>query len=124
MDQQSSLARLPDRQPWGCICGSSSGSMQPGGCMNTSVTDRVEQSIEVKAPRSRVWRALVDSHEFAAWFGIAVDGPFAPGARLRGTLVGTTADAEVAKAQKAHEGVTFDMVVAQIEPERRFSFRW
>jgi len=92
--------------------------------MNTSVTDRVEQSIEVKAPRSRVWRALVDSHEFAAWFGIAVDGPFAPGARLRGTLVGTTADAEVAKAQKAHEGVTFDMVVAQIEPERRFSFRW
>jgi len=92
--------------------------------MNSSVTDRIEQSIEVKAPRARVWRALVDSQEFAAWFGIAVDGPFAPGARLRGTLVGTTVDAEVARAQRTHEGVTFDMVIAQVEPERRFAFRW
>jgi uncharacterized protein YndB with AHSA1/START domain len=92
--------------------------------MNSSVTDRIEQSIEVKAPRSRVWRALVDSREFTAWFGIEVDGPFAPGARLRGTLVGTTVDAEVARAQRTHEGVTFDLVVAQVEPERRLSFRW
>jgi len=92
--------------------------------MNSSVTGRIEQSIDVKAPRSRVWRALVDPQEFTAWFGIAVDGPFAPGARLRGTLVGTTVDAEVARAQRAHEGVSFDLVIAQVEPERRFSFRW
>jgi len=92
--------------------------------MNDVITDRIEQSIEVQAPRSRVWQALVNPEEFAAWFGIEGDGPFAPGARLRGTLVGTTVDAEVAKAQRTHEGVTFDLVVAQIEPERRFSFRW
>jgi len=30
----------------------------------------------------------------------------------------------VARAQRTHEGVSFDMVVAQVEPERRFSFRW
>ena len=92
--------------------------------MNSSVTDRIEQSIDVRAPRTRVWRALADPEEFAAWFGIAVDGPFAPGARLRGTLVGTMVDPEVAQAQRTHEGVTFDLVVAQVEPERLLSFRW
>src|SRR3954453_15447404 len=98
--------------------------MQPGGCMNNLVTDRVQQSIEVKAPRSRVWQALADPRQFAEWFGIVVDGPFAPGARLRGTIVGTTVDAEVAKAQRTHEGTAFDLVVAHMEPERLFSFRW
>jgi len=92
--------------------------------MQSSLTDRIEQSIEVKASRSRVWRALVDPQQFAAWFGIAVDRPFEPGARLRGTLVGTTVDAEVAKAQRTHEGTTFDLLVEQVEPEQRISFHW
>jgi len=92
--------------------------------MNNLMTDRIEQSIEVTAPRSRVWKALADPQQFAAWFGIAVDGPFTPGARLRGTLVGTTVDAEVAKAQRTHEGTSFDLLVSEMDPERLFSFRW
>jgi len=92
--------------------------------MNNLMTDRIEQSIEVQAPRSRVWKALADPQQFAAWFGIAVDGPFTPGARLRGTLVGTTVDAEVAKAQRTHEGTSFDLLVSEMDPERLFSFRW
>jgi len=30
----------------------------------------------------------------------------------------------VAKAQKAHEGLAFDVSIEQMEPERLFSFRW
>ena len=52
------------------------------------------------------------------------DGPFAAGARLRCSIVPTTVNAEVAKAQKQHEGIPFEITIEQIEPERLFSFRW
>src|SRR5579871_1989087 len=95
--------------------------MQPGGCMST---DRIEKKILLRAPRSRVWRAITDSAEFGAWFGIQFDGPFRPGARMRGTIVGTTVDAEVAAMQKQHAAVAFEIVVDRIEAERLFCFRW
>src|SRR5258708_13040023 len=87
-------------------------------------TDRIEKKILLRAPRKRVWRALSDSTEFGAWFGMKFDGPFTPGARLRGTIVGTTVDADVAKAQKEYEGMPFEITVDRIEPERLFSIRW
>jgi uncharacterized protein YndB with AHSA1/START domain len=87
-------------------------------------TDRIEKKILLRAPRKRVWRALSDSTEFGTWFGMKFDGPFTPGARLRGTIVGTTVDADVAKAQKQYEGMPFEITVDRIEPERLFSFRW
>ena len=31
--------------------------------------DRIEKQIELKAPVSRVWRALTDYREFGEWFG-------------------------------------------------------
>src|SRR6266571_4232323 len=87
-------------------------------------TDRIEKKILLRAPRERVWRALSDSTEFGAWFGMKFDGPFAPGKPVRGVIVTTTVDAEVAKAQKAHEGKAFEIVIDRIEPQRLFSFRW
>lgn len=87
-------------------------------------TDRIEKQILLRASRARVWRALADSTQFSAWFGMQFDGPFTPGARLRGVLVGTTVDAEVAKAQKQHAGVSFEITIEEMEQERRFSFRW
>jgi uncharacterized protein YndB with AHSA1/START domain len=87
-------------------------------------TDRIEKKILLRAPRKRVWRALSDSTEFGTWFGMKFEGPFTPGARLRGTIVGTTVDADVAKAQKEHAGIPFEITVDRIEPERLFSFRW
>ena len=92
--------------------------------MATSVTDRIEKSIVLRAARSRVWRALTDSQEFGAWFGMRFDGAFAPGTRVGATVVGTTADAEVAKAQQQYANTKFDIFIERIEPERRFSFRW
>ncbi|MGP8244764.1 MAG: SRPBCC family protein [Bryobacteraceae bacterium] len=87
-------------------------------------TDRIEKKVLLHAPRNRVWRALADSTEFGAWFGMRFDGPFAPGARRRATIVPTTVDAEVAKAQKPYEGVAFEIAIERMEPERLFSFRW
>ncbi len=87
-------------------------------------TDRIEKKILLRAPRARVWRALSDSTEFGTWFGMKFEGPFAPGAAMTGVLVGTKVDAEVGKAQKAHEGLPFEIVIERMEPERLFSFRW
>jgi uncharacterized protein YndB with AHSA1/START domain len=87
-------------------------------------TDRIERKVLLRAPLKRIWRALADSTEFGSWFGMKLDGPFAPGACVSGVIVGTTVDAEVAKAQKKYEGGPFEIHVEQMEPERLFSFRW
>jgi uncharacterized protein YndB with AHSA1/START domain len=90
----------------------------------TTATDRIEKTIVLRAPRHRVWRALADAKEFGSWFGMKLDGPFTPGACLRGEIVPTKVDAEVAKAQQEHAGKPFEITVEQMEPERLFSFRW
>ena len=87
-------------------------------------TDRIEKKILLRAPRQRVWRALADSKEFGNWFGLKFDGPFQPGALMRGVIAPTTVNADVAKAQKKHEGVAFEITIEQMEPERLFSLRW
>lgn len=87
-------------------------------------TDRIEKKILLRAPIARVWRALSDSTEFGTWFGVKFEGPFAPGARMRGVLVGTTVDPEVAKGQKQYEGLAFEITIERMEPERLLSFRW
>jgi uncharacterized protein YndB with AHSA1/START domain len=87
-------------------------------------TDRIEKRILLRAPLKRVWRAIADYKEFGTWFGVKFDSPFTPGASLRGAIIGTTVDAEVAKAQEAYAGKPFDITVEQMIPERLFSFRW
>ncbi len=87
-------------------------------------TDQIEKQVFLRAPRERVWQALADPAEFAAWFGVKFDRAFAPGARLNGVIVGTTMDPEVAKAQQQHAGVPFEITVEKLEPERVLSFRW
>lgn len=85
---------------------------------------RIEKTILLRAPRERVWRALSDSKEFGAWFGVKLDAPFSPGALVRGTIVGTVADPAIAAAQKQLEGVPFEITVDRIEPQTLISFRW
>ena len=87
-------------------------------------TDRIEKKILLHAPRKRIWRALSDSTEFGTWFGMKFDGPFVPGAVMRGVIVGTKVNAEVAKAQKEYEGMSGEITIERIEPQRLFSFRW
>jgi len=89
-----------------------------------AVPDRIEKKITLRAPVSRVWRAISDAREFGTWFGVDFDGPFVAGARITGRITPTKVDPEVAKLQEPHTGKAFDFTVDRIEPERLFSFRW
>ena len=92
--------------------------------MSAVTTDRIEKQMLLRAPRPRVWRALTDAREFGAWFGVRLDGPFTPAARLGGVIVPTSVDPEVAQAQRPYEGMPFEITVDRIEPETFFAFRW
>jgi uncharacterized protein YndB with AHSA1/START domain len=88
------------------------------------MTDRIEKKVVLRASRARVWRALSDSREFGAWFGMRIDAPFAPGVVVKGAIAPTVADPEVAKLQKPYEGHPVELMIERVEPERLLSFRW
>jgi uncharacterized protein YndB with AHSA1/START domain len=87
-------------------------------------TDRIQKKIVLHAPLKRVWTALADSSEFGTWFGMKFDGPFVPGALMRGVIVPTKVNADVAKAQQKYEGMPVEITIEKMEHERLFSFRW
>jgi len=89
-----------------------------------SATDRIERELLIRAPQERVWRALSDAAEFGDWFGVELDGQFAPGAAMAGRIKPTSADAEVAEIQERHKGKRLTLVVDRMEPTRLFSYRW
>jgi uncharacterized protein YndB with AHSA1/START domain len=81
--------------------------------MNTS-TDRIERKIFLKAPRSRVWRALSDAAEFGAWFGVDFKGKiFVPGKAVQGSVT-----------YPGYEHIVMEVVIDQMEKERLLSWRW
>lgn len=90
----------------------------------TTQSDRIEKKVLLRAPVDRVWRAVSDAAEFGSWFGVAFEGPFAAGMPIKGKIVPTKADPEVAKTQKPCEGKSFEITIDRIEPKRLFSFRW
>ena len=75
--------------------------------------DRIEKKIELKAPISRVWRALTDYKEFGEWFRVALEGPFTPGQLVRGQVL-----------YPGYEHLTWEAIVQKMEPERLLSFTW
>lgn len=77
------------------------------------MSDRIEKSIELKAPVSRVWRALTDHDEFGTWFRVKLEGPFKPGTPSRGQIT-----------HPGYEHVRWEAVVQKMEPETLFSFTW
>jgi uncharacterized protein YndB with AHSA1/START domain len=87
-------------------------------------TDRIEKKVLLHAPLKQVWTALANSTEFGTWFGMKFDGPFVPGALMRGVIVPTKVNAEVAKAQQKYDGMPVEITIEKMEPERLFSFRW
>jgi uncharacterized protein YndB with AHSA1/START domain len=77
------------------------------------MNDRIEKRIELKAPISRVWRALTDYREFGEWFRVKLDGPFKAGQLVTGHIT-----------YPGYEHIKWASVVQQMEPERLFSFTW
>lgn len=76
-------------------------------------SDHIETRIEVAASVSRVWRAVTDSAEFGAWFGVRFDGAFQAGQESTGQVLAP-----------GMEHVTWSAVIQDIEPEQYFAFTW
>jgi uncharacterized protein YndB with AHSA1/START domain len=81
--------------------------------LHNTTTDRIEKEIVLRAPRSRVWGALTKAEQFGAWFGIKLEGDFAPGAHVHGQMT-----------SPPYEHVTVDFAIERMEPESRLSYRW
>jgi uncharacterized protein YndB with AHSA1/START domain len=79
----------------------------------TRTPDRIEKSIELKAPVSRVWRAITDSREFGEWFHVKLDAPFEVGEEAHGQIT-----------HPGYEHATFRAVIQAIDPEQYFAFTW
>jgi uncharacterized protein YndB with AHSA1/START domain len=75
--------------------------------------DRIEKTVVLRAPRSRVWRALTAAPEFGSWFGVKLEGAFAAGKAIQGRIT-----------IPGYDHVTLEMTVQAIEPEYLFSYRW
>jgi uncharacterized protein YndB with AHSA1/START domain len=75
--------------------------------------DRIEKEIEIKAPISRVWRAITNFREFGEWFLVKLEGPFVIGEVSRGQIT-----------YPGYEYLKWEAVVQQMEPERLFSYTW
>lgn len=76
--------------------------------------DTIEKHIVLRAPRSRVWRALFDRTEFGDWFGVAFPpGKFAAGEHVRGNIT-----------YPGYEHLIMEIEVVEVTPETRLSYRW
>jgi uncharacterized protein YndB with AHSA1/START domain len=76
-------------------------------------TDRIEKVVVLRAPRSRVWRAIANADEFGSWFRVKLEGAFIAGARVKGKIT-----------YPGYEHLTMDVTVERVEPEHLLAFRW
>src|SRR5438045_3029676 len=76
--------------------------------------DKIEKKVVIKAPRTRVWRAISDKTEFGTWFGCKfAPGPFKPGESVQGKMT-----------VKGFENAEIAIELVDVEPEHRLSYRW
>jgi uncharacterized protein YndB with AHSA1/START domain len=81
---------------------------------DSTSTDRIEKNVVLRAPRSRVWRAITNAKEFEQWFRMNLDGEFAEGRTVRGRVTHPGYE----------DACPVEMRIERIEPERYFSYRW
>lgn len=81
--------------------------------MTTTSTDRIEKQVVLRAPRSRVWRALTEADQFGEWFGVKLAGPFGVGAHVTGQVT-----------HPGYEHMPFNLTIERMEPERALAWRW
>ncbi|MCX4154436.1 MULTISPECIES: SRPBCC family protein [Paraburkholderia] len=81
---------------------------------NNASTDRIEKQILLKAPRSRVWRAVSNAEEFGKWFRVDFSGKqFIAGQSVQGNIT-----------YPGYEHLVMDVLIERVEPEHLLSFRW
>ena len=79
----------------------------------TSSTDCIRKKIHLRAPRTRVWKALADAEEFGTWFGMKLEGRFVPGQPVFGRIT-----------HPNYEHIHLEMRVERMDAERLFSYHW
>src|ERR1700741_156547 len=81
---------------------------------NNASTDRIEKQILLKAPRSRVWRAVSNAEELGKWFRVDFSGKqFIAGQSVQGNIT-----------YPGYEHLVMDVLIERVEPEHLLSFRW
>lgn len=75
--------------------------------------DRIEKTVDLKAPVSRVWQALTDHEEFGEWFRVRLDGPFEVGAKTTGRIT-----------YPGCEHMKWESVTEKMVHEQLFAFSW
>jgi len=75
--------------------------------------DRIDKTIDLKAPLARVWRALTSHEEFGQWFRASIESPFRVGEVSRGRIT-----------YPGYEHFKWQATVQAMETERLFSFTW
>jgi uncharacterized protein YndB with AHSA1/START domain len=81
--------------------------------MTVVSSDRIEKKILLRAPVSRVWRALTNADEFGAWFGVKLEGHFEAGKSIHGRIT-----------HPGYEHLRCELTVERVDAERLFSCRW
>lgn len=76
-------------------------------------TDKIEKSVVLRAPRSRVWRAISDSKEFGEWFKVVFTEKFAEGKTVTGRIT-----------HRGFENVPMEIHIERVQPEEYFAYRW
>lgn len=77
------------------------------------MTDRIEKTVELKAPVERVWQALTDHREFGEWFRVKLDGPFVVGEVSTGRITYPGA-----------EHMKWEATIESMDEPRYFAYRW
>ncbi|EJL34243.1 hypothetical protein PMI01_01771 [Caulobacter sp. AP07] len=77
------------------------------------MSDRIEKTIDLRAPVERVWSAITDFNEFGQWFRVKLDGPFVAGQPSSGHIT-----------YPGYEHVAWQAQVVTMDRPRLFSFTW
>lgn len=75
--------------------------------------DRIEKTIELKAPIERVWQALTDFRQFGEWFRVKLDGPFVVGEVTTGRMT-----------YPGYEHIPWRSTTTALESPTKFAFSW
>jgi uncharacterized protein YndB with AHSA1/START domain len=82
--------------------------------MTVAEMSTIVQETTIRAPRSRVWQALITPSELSTWFHCTLTSKdFRPGEKVNGV-----------STYPGCEGKAFLLEIVEKVPEQRFSWRW
>ena len=81
--------------------------------MTVAELSRIDRTIEINAPRERVWRALTNPQELSAWFQVKIEGDIAP-----------ETDVWMTSTHVGYGGQRFRVRFREMTPPERFVWEW